>query len=127
MTNLSKSYLKAVKKALGKSDENKQQLLSDLTSDVEAYLSAHPDADRVALEQEFGSPEAFALQFTDGKELSSLRRKKNRWVVWMVIAIILLALLGWVIYEICLYGHSRGSYTITNDYSSGIVSFDVPK
>ena len=121
MTDVSKTYLKAVKRALGKMDKIKRQFLTEIASDLEANLSAHPDADRAALEREFGSPEALALQFVDGKELSSLRRAKNRWMLFLVIA---LALLTWGIVEIVRSNHDRGPIIVTDDQSSNSIVFD---
>lgn len=124
MTDVSKTYLKAVKRALGKMDKTKRQFLTEIASNLEVYLSAHPDADRAALEREFGSPEALALQFVDGKELSSLRRAKNRWILFLVIALAALALLTWGIVEIVRSNHDRGPIFVTDDQSSNSIVFD---
>lgn len=92
-------YYKEVEKALKCSPKAKEDILNNMKSDIEDYITEHPAVTESEIRLKFGEPQQYADEFLatlDKKELSRKvwlsRIGLKFWIISALIMIILLAL-----------------------------------
>lgn len=128
MKNLNKElkrYYGEWSKALSYDRRKKKTMVAQLRSDVEYYLSEHPEATFDDITRKFGSPQEMIEQYYDGEMAEQLARTLNRGKRIALIAAVAVTLL--VIALVCalvsqlktsvLYGINDAAVTETDNGS----------
>ena len=93
-----KRYYRSVRCCLPSSRKLKAKILSEIQSNVTAYLHENPDADFVAVEARFGAPEQIAYAYIDELETPELLHRLHirKWVIRVTIGVTAIILLIWL-------------------------------
>ena len=89
-----------------------------------SYAAEHPDASYDDLLGEFGEPEKISTEIVEKAEYREMLKKAKRktafWIIFGVIAVLVIAFLIWFIaYLLKTYG---GTYTVSSAYGREIIS-----
>lgn len=94
MNKPARAYLRAVRRALRCPGRQGNQLLRQLSEDIEEYCEEHPDATEEALCRRFGTPEDVAADFVEdlgGSIAVNIQRRRNRIVTAVIVVLVLVA------------------------------------
>ena len=103
-----KKYYRQISSWLPCGGPLKKQLMGSITATVEGYLAEHPEADFLAIQAHFGTPQQIATAFVDEMETAELLIKlhmRNRIIkIIFLCACILIAIWGFAVLSFWLIG-----------------------
>ena len=118
-SNALKRYYREIRSWLPVSSRQKDKIVGDLSSSIDAYLDTHPEADLQEIQAHFGNPSSIASAYVDNANtvdlLRGLRIRKR--IVTAVVAgvlVIILLVIGTLALELTdHFKTANGSITET--------------
>ena len=84
-----KRYLKELKLEMDKMTDIKRNFISDISEDIDEFLSLNKEANIQILYKEFGFTAEIAHQFNSVKDISAFKKKAHKYFVLRIITIIM--------------------------------------
>ena len=106
-----KRYYREIRSWLPVSSRQKNKIVGDLSSSIDAYLDTHPEADLQEIQAHFGNPSSIASAYVDNANTADLLRGlriRKRIVTAVVVGVlvIILLVLGTLAFELTDYSNA---------------------
>ena len=110
-SNALKRYYREIRSWLPVSSRQKDKIVGDLSSSIDAYLDTHPEADLQEIQAHFGTPSSIAAAYVDNTDTATLLRdlRIRKRIVTAVVAcvlVIILLVLGTLALELTDYSNA---------------------